>query len=106
MWASVWGQVSQLHFLARTIGNASALSQRGCGRCLWSPDFPNLTSYVRCNIGQDRERNSAECLMVALCFLARTSRKRGGVARGKIAEWWVTWDNMKILRQRGHMRSN
>jgi steroid delta-isomerase-like uncharacterized protein len=22
---------------------------------------------------------------------------------GKIAEWWVTWDNMKILRSLGHL---
>ena len=24
---------------------------------------------------------------------------------GKIAEWWVTWDNMKILRSLGHLPS-
>jgi steroid delta-isomerase-like uncharacterized protein len=24
---------------------------------------------------------------------------------GKIAEWWVTWDNMTILRQLGHLPS-
>ncbi|HTI83061.1 MAG TPA: ester cyclase [Acetobacteraceae bacterium] len=32
----------------------------------------------------------------------------GGMFRmsgGKIAEWWVTWDNMTILRQLGHMPS-
>ena len=22
---------------------------------------------------------------------------------GKIAEWWVTWDNMTVLRQLGHL---
>jgi predicted ester cyclase len=30
----------------------------------------------------------------------------GGVARireGRIAEWWVTWDNMTILAQLGHL---
>jgi predicted ester cyclase len=27
------------------------------------------------------------------------------MADGKIAEWWVTWDNMTILRQLGHMPS-
>ncbi len=27
------------------------------------------------------------------------------IARGKIAEWWVTWDNMTILRQLGHFPS-
>ena len=30
----------------------------------------------------------------------------GGVFRladGKIAEWWITWDNVRILRQLGHM---
>src|SRR5215475_10724037 len=25
------------------------------------------------------------------------------VERDKIAEWWVTWDNMTILRQLGHL---
>jgi steroid delta-isomerase-like uncharacterized protein len=25
------------------------------------------------------------------------------VANGKIAEWWVTWDNLAILAQLGHM---
>ena len=25
------------------------------------------------------------------------------VASGKIAEWWVTWDNLAILTQLGHM---
>ena len=25
------------------------------------------------------------------------------VAKGKIAEWWVTWDNMAILAQLGHL---
>jgi steroid delta-isomerase-like uncharacterized protein len=25
------------------------------------------------------------------------------MAEGKIAEWWITWDNMTILRQLGHM---
>lgn len=25
---------------------------------------------------------------------------------GKIAEWWVTWDNMTILRQLGHLPSS
>jgi predicted ester cyclase len=24
---------------------------------------------------------------------------------GKIAEWWVTWDNMTILRALGHLPS-
>ena len=24
---------------------------------------------------------------------------------GKIAEWWVTWDNMTVLRQLGHLPS-
>jgi steroid delta-isomerase-like uncharacterized protein len=28
------------------------------------------------------------------------------MANGKIAEWWITWDNMTILRQLGHMASN
>jgi len=27
------------------------------------------------------------------------------IADGKIAEWWITWDNMTILRQLGHMPS-
>ena len=27
------------------------------------------------------------------------------IANGKIAEWWITWDNMTILRQLGHMPS-
>ena len=33
----------------------------------------------------------------------------GGVfrmANGKIAEWWITWDNMTILQQLGHMPSS
>ena len=43
--------------------------------------------------------------MMSLAGCARTTRSlRHG--DGKIAEWWVTWDNMTILRQRGHMRSN
>ncbi len=25
---------------------------------------------------------------------------------GKIAEWWVTWDNMTVLRQLGHLPSS
>jgi hypothetical protein len=25
------------------------------------------------------------------------------VANGKIAEWWVTWDNLAILAQLGHL---
>ena len=25
---------------------------------------------------------------------------------GKIAEWWVTWDNMAILRELGHLPTN
>ena len=25
------------------------------------------------------------------------------IETGKIAEWWVTWDNMKILRSLGHL---
>ena len=39
---------------------------------------------------------------------ARTHFDFGAVFRmadGKIAEWWITWDNMKILRQLGHMPS-
>jgi steroid delta-isomerase-like uncharacterized protein len=28
------------------------------------------------------------------------------MADGKIAEWWVTWDNMTVLRQLGHMPDN
>jgi steroid delta-isomerase-like uncharacterized protein len=27
------------------------------------------------------------------------------ITRGKIAEWWVTWDNMTVLRQLGHLPS-
>jgi steroid delta-isomerase-like uncharacterized protein len=27
------------------------------------------------------------------------------IAHGKIAEWWVTWDNMTVLRQLGHLPS-
>jgi len=27
------------------------------------------------------------------------------VEGGKIAEWWVTWDNMTILRALGHLPS-
>jgi steroid delta-isomerase-like uncharacterized protein len=37
---------------------------------------------------------------------ARTHFDFGAVFRmadGKIAEWWITWDNMTILRQLGHM---
>ncbi|WP_433508174.1 ester cyclase [Pseudonocardia halophobica] len=26
------------------------------------------------------------------------------MAEGKIAEWWITWDNMAILRQLGHLQ--
>ena len=26
------------------------------------------------------------------------------LADGKIAEWWVTWDNMEVLRQLGHLQ--
>jgi steroid delta-isomerase-like uncharacterized protein len=26
------------------------------------------------------------------------------ISDGKIAEWWVTWDNLAILRQLGHLR--
>jgi len=39
---------------------------------------------------------------------ARTQFDFGAVFRmadGKIAEWWITWDNMTILRQLGHMPS-
>jgi steroid delta-isomerase-like uncharacterized protein len=39
---------------------------------------------------------------------ARTYFDFGAVFRmadGKIAEWWITWDNMTILRQLGHMPS-
>ena len=39
---------------------------------------------------------------------ARTHFDFGAVFRmadGKIAEWWITWDNMTILRQLGHMLS-
>lgn len=28
------------------------------------------------------------------------------MADGKIAEWWVTWDNVTILQQLGHMPAN
>jgi steroid delta-isomerase-like uncharacterized protein len=28
------------------------------------------------------------------------------VQNGKIAEWWVTWDNMTILAQLGHLESS
>jgi SnoaL-like polyketide cyclase len=37
---------------------------------------------------------------------ARTQFDFGAVFRmadGKIAEWWITWDNMTVLRQLGHM---
>jgi len=37
---------------------------------------------------------------------ARTQFDFGAVFRMadcKIAEWWITWDNMTILRQLGHM---
>jgi steroid delta-isomerase-like uncharacterized protein len=37
---------------------------------------------------------------------ARVNFDFGAVFRmesGKIAEWWVTWDNMTILRQLGHL---
>jgi hypothetical protein len=27
------------------------------------------------------------------------------IEAGKIAEWWVTWDNLKILRALGHLPS-
>jgi hypothetical protein len=27
------------------------------------------------------------------------------MADGKIAEWWITWDNMTVLQQLGHMSS-
>jgi len=39
---------------------------------------------------------------------ARTNFDFGAMFRmvdGKIAEWWVTWDNMTILRQLGHLPS-
>jgi steroid delta-isomerase-like uncharacterized protein len=39
---------------------------------------------------------------------ARTQFDFGAVFRmdgGKIAEWWVTWDNMTVLRQLGHLPS-
>jgi steroid delta-isomerase-like uncharacterized protein len=39
---------------------------------------------------------------------ARTQFNFGAMFRmseGKIAEWWVTWDNMTILRQLGHVPS-
>ena len=39
---------------------------------------------------------------------ARAQFDFGGVFRmesGKIAEWWVTWDNMTVLRQLGHLPS-
>jgi steroid delta-isomerase-like uncharacterized protein len=39
---------------------------------------------------------------------ARAQFDFGAVFRmedGKIAEWWVTWDNMTILRQLGHLPS-
>jgi predicted ester cyclase len=39
---------------------------------------------------------------------ARTQFDFGAVVRmadSKIAEWWITWDNMTILRQLGHMPS-
>jgi steroid delta-isomerase-like uncharacterized protein len=40
---------------------------------------------------------------------ARTKFDFGAVFRmadRKIAEWWITWDNMMVLRQLGHMRSD
>jgi predicted ester cyclase len=40
---------------------------------------------------------------------ARTQFDFGAVfrmANGKIAEWWVTWDNITILQQLGHMPSS
>lgn len=39
---------------------------------------------------------------------ARTQFDFGAIFRmadGKIAEWWITWDNVLILRQLGHMPS-
>ena len=39
---------------------------------------------------------------------AKTQFDFGAVFRmadGKIAEWWITWDNVTILRQLGHMPS-
>jgi steroid delta-isomerase-like uncharacterized protein len=39
---------------------------------------------------------------------ARAQFDFGAVFRmegGKIAEWWVTWDNMTVLRQLGHLPS-
>jgi steroid delta-isomerase-like uncharacterized protein len=39
---------------------------------------------------------------------ARTKFDFGAMFRmadGKIAEWWVTWDNMTVLEQLGHMPS-
>ena len=39
---------------------------------------------------------------------ARAQFDFGAVFRmegGKIAQWWVTWDNMMILRQLGHLTS-
>jgi steroid delta-isomerase-like uncharacterized protein len=39
---------------------------------------------------------------------ARAQFDFGAVFRieaGKIAEWWVTWDNMTVLRQLGHIPS-
>jgi steroid delta-isomerase-like uncharacterized protein len=40
---------------------------------------------------------------------AKTQFDFGAVFRmadGKIGEWWVTWDNMTILQQLGHMPAN